>query len=157
MKIARDLTIVLILIVVAVFLLVAVRGMDSKIDVTQEEVDVDEEMTEEEEESEYAFITGVAGQVLVGPQCPVMQEGESCPDAPFEGIVDVVVADPERELIARVRTDSNGQFATALPAGEFALVVQTGTGPFPLCPEEQVSVAEGEVIEVTISCDTGIR
>jgi len=154
MRIVRDLVIVLVLVVVAVFLLNYARSFNKEgqthTEDSADEVDI-EEVT--------VLATGVSGQVVVGPLCPVSGLDVECPNPihPYVGVVDVVVNDPERELIARVRTDDTGTFATTLPAGEYVLVVQTDPREFPICQEEVASVVEGSVTKVFIDCDSGIR
>jgi len=150
-RIIRDLVIAIILAAVAVFLLVFVRGLKD-----EPAVDVVDGVVVEEESSDEVFATGVSGRVVVGPQCPIERTDTPCPDAPYDGVVDILVDDPERELIARVRTDAEGFFATALPAGSFIIAVQTN-GVFPVCSEEQVVVAENEVTDISVTCDSGIR
>ena len=153
MKIFRDLAIAVVLGIIVMFLIIFARGLR---DDTQTEVQGGIEETAVIEVEALGFNTGVLGTILVGPQCPVMREGEKCPNSPYVGIVDFVVNDPERELIARVRTDKTGVFAASLPAGEYVVIVQAD-GTFPICPEENVLVTDGEVAAVDITCDSGIR
>lgn len=148
----RDLTIALVLAGIALFLLALGRSFDAAPTPRGAPApDVEEEIL-----PDALLATGISGVVTVGPQCPTVRAGEPCPDAPFAGVVDIVVDDPERELIARVRTDSSGRFAATVPSGSYAVVVQTH-GTFPLCPEIPVTVTEGAVASLTVSCDSGIR
>jgi len=146
MKIVRDLGIVIILGVIALFLIGSVRTAREDDFVEEEEIVVEVEVQ----------TSGISGHVSVGPSCPVVGLGIECDDSPYQGIVDFVVNDPERELIVRVSTDENGVFSTAIPAGSYVVLIQT-EGPFPRCPEEEVIVEEGSMADIAIVCDSGIR
>jgi hypothetical protein len=98
--------------------------------------------------------TGVAGVALVGPMCPVIREGTPCPDRPWEGTV--VVRTPSGAEVARVDTDAEGRFAMDLPPGEY-LVVSLTTGVLPAPASVEVTVVAGQVAQVELLLDSGIR
>ena len=96
------------------------------------------------------------GIVLLGPHCPVVQEGVSCPDTPFQ--TDLVVTRPDgTRTIKEFSSDVNGTFEVLLPPGEYAITSPAGT-TLPYCnTQETVIVYEGEFTEIIVYCDTVIR
>jgi len=99
---------------------------------------------------------GIKGIVLLGPHCPVVQEGVPCPDTPFQ--TDLVVTRPDgTRTIKKFSSDVNGTFEVLLPPGEYAITSPAGT-TLPYCnTQETVIVYEGEFTEIIVYCDTGIR
>jgi hypothetical protein len=70
--------------------------------------------------------SGVRGIALAGPQCPVIVEGEPCPDKP----VDVTLLFEQGGLtVATVQTGDDGEFEVRLPPG--AYTITKAGGPFP--------------------------
>lgn len=102
--------------------------------------------------------SGIYGQVLLGPQCPVVMVGqeEECADKPYQATILVKTQDGSRE-IARFTSDANGYFRVALSPGTYFLDPLPGGEPFPFGKPLLVTVVEGEYIEVAIFYDTGIR
>jgi hypothetical protein len=98
--------------------------------------------------------TGVAGVALVGPMCPVIREDSPCPDRPWQGTV--VARTPSGAEIAHVDTDAEGRFALDLPPGDYVVVSLT-TGILPAPASVEVTVVAGEVAEVELLLDSGIR
>jgi hypothetical protein len=99
--------------------------------------------------------SGVRGQVLAGPQCPVEQEGSPCPDLPFEGVVVASTTDGE---VARTETDADGRFELDLDPGTYAVVAEaSGSAQPPFGEPQDVTVPEGAFVDVTLTVDTGIR
>ena len=102
--------------------------------------------------------SGIEGQVLIGPQCPVEVEGTPCPDAPFAA--DVEVWDAERTgRVTTVTSDKeDGRFRVELPPGDYWLEpLAQKDGVPPAAEGQQVTVPQGGFAEVTISYDSGIR
>lgn len=103
--------------------------------------------------------TGVTGQALAGPTCPVVQDppDPACADRPVSGAV-MVVLDASGNEVARATTDVQGNFTIALEPGSYTLVPQPsegllGTpGPIPF-----VVAADEGLASLTASYDTGIR
>ena len=62
--------------------------------------------------------SGVRGVVLLGPQCPVVQEASPCPDEPMPGVE--VRALRDGSVVGRDRTDAVGRFEIALAPGTSA-------------------------------------
>jgi hypothetical protein len=98
--------------------------------------------------------TGLAGTVLIGPQCPVVREDEPCPDRPYEADIDVYEASDK--LVAQVRSDANGEFFVPLAPGAYRLEPRS-PGPLPYASPQEVTVIARQVAQVVVSYDSGIR
>jgi hypothetical protein len=99
---------------------------------------------------------GVRGIVLLGPHCPVVVEGEECPDTPYETEL-VVMAPDGASVVKRFASDAYGLFEVLLPVGEYAITSPSGT-QLPFCSSGRTFfVVEGKITEITVVCDTGIR
>ena len=111
----------------------------------------------DEEEEQAPLTSGIQGQVLLGPQCPVVQEGTPCPDAPYQATIDVWNADRSQKL-RTFETDSEGRFHVPLTPGEYYIDPQppdTGGPPTPI--PQTVTVPPDRFVQVTIEYDSGIR
>ena len=103
--------------------------------------------------------SGVAGQVHLGPQCPVETAGEPCEDQPAANVdVTVSVQLPGEsytagEVVARATTDADGTFRIAVAPGEYVVTAVAGMS----CELMDARVTSGAYAEVDIPCDTGIR
>lgn len=100
--------------------------------------------------------TGIQGQVLAGPSCPVERPNDpACADRPIPGVTVLVLTATGTEA-GRTTTDENGFYAFALPSGPYTLEPQPvegmmrGPGPIDV-------VVEDAVVTVDIPYDTGIR
>jgi len=102
-----------------------------------------------------AFDSGIRGTVLVGPQCPVVREGEECPDKPYDTTVDILRSGSDSVFVT-LNTDKNGHFEASLPPGAYTVRARGGS-PLPVCAEKDVTTDPSGFIEVLISCDSGIR
>jgi hypothetical protein len=94
----------------------------------------------------------ISGRVVAGPTCPVEREDSPCPDRPVSGArVDIRGSDYHESTA----TNSQGRFSADAPSGTYRV---TASSPSVFgCSEETVTVVEGRVTHVTVSCDTGIR
>jgi hypothetical protein len=100
--------------------------------------------------------SGIAGVVLIGPQCPVVREGEECPDAPYAARIEVF--DAAGGLAAEVASGDDGLFRVSVPAGEYRLVARPLTDTsIPGAVEQTVVVSEGAITGIVVSMDSGIR
>jgi hypothetical protein len=100
--------------------------------------------------------SGVEGQVLIGPMCPVIQEGEECPDMPFEA--DLEVTDHKGKVLARFESDEEGYFRIAFAPGEYILVpVSPNAGAPPWAEPIRFQVERYSWTKVTVLFDSGIR
>ncbi len=98
--------------------------------------------------------SGVEGQVLIGPMCPVVQEGEACPDQPYQA--DLTVTSPTGRVIVRFRTEEDGRFRVPLAPGEYVLKPES-ENVMPFAPEQPFTVLPGQFTHVVVTYDSGIR
>jgi hypothetical protein len=100
--------------------------------------------------------SGIRGTAHVGPQCPVVQAGSPCPDAPFVGEIRVSTA--EGEEVATAPTGDDGSFEIPLGPGSYVvdIVVENPGGP-PFAKPVTVEVEAGSFTEVDVAVDSGIR
>jgi len=99
--------------------------------------------------------TGLRGTVLWGPVCPGPTRVGHSDEAPFSATFIVLAA--ERE-VARFRSDKNGHFEVALPAGDYVIVPENSTPiPAPQSQAKSVNVPDDSFAEVTLRFDTGMR
>ena len=98
--------------------------------------------------------SGIEGRVFIGPICPVMREGEECPDQPYQAIL--TVYSPKGERIAQVQTDEDGRFKIPLHPGEYVLHPDS-PNVLPFAGEQTVIVEEGKFTQVLVNYDSGIR
>jgi len=102
--------------------------------------------------------SGIEGQVLLGPICPVVQVGVPCPDQPFQSTV--IVWNAERTTRIRTfTTDEEGRFRVPLVPGDYYLDPQPPepgqTLPTPI--PQNLTVLADQFVQITIEYDTGIR
>jgi hypothetical protein len=98
--------------------------------------------------------SGVQGQVLVGPMCPVVQAGQECPDQPYQAALTVNSLRGER--IAQVQTDEQGRFKIPLEPGEYILHPES-PNVMPFAPEQTFKVETGRFTQIIVHYDSGIR
>ena len=100
--------------------------------------------------------SGITGKALVGPMCPVIREGEECPDQPYQATI--TVNSLEGRKIVQFQTDENGNFHISLAPGEYILHPETPQGkPFPFADEQRFTVLPGEFTRIMVLYDSGIR
>jgi len=97
---------------------------------------------------------GIAGIVLLGPQCPVQTLENPCPDLPYQAWINV--RNSGGGFVTRIRSGEDGRFRVGLRPGLYVLDPMSGD-PFPTAGDQEVEVEEGVYTEVTVSFDTGIR
>jgi hypothetical protein len=105
------------------------------------------------------FKSGVAGKVLLGPTCPVMRNppDPQCGDMGYQTTVQVFLKTrPKDSIFASVKTDKDGNFKVMLPPGEYGIEALGGT-TFPTCQTQFIKVEPDVVMDLNVSCDTGIR
>jgi hypothetical protein len=98
--------------------------------------------------------SGIAGQVFIGPNCPVVREGEECPDQPYQAVL--TVNSPKGERIVQIQADEEGRFSIPLQPGEYILHPES-PNRLPFASEQTVVVEEGSFTQVTVNYDSGIR
>jgi len=100
--------------------------------------------------------SGVEGQALLGPMCPVVRVGEECPDQPYQALI--TVNSPEGRKIAQVQADEQGYFRIPLSPGDYILHPETPEGnPFPFADEQPFTVHAGQFTHIIVLYDSGIR
>ncbi|MBI2610110.1 hypothetical protein HYW53_02950 [Candidatus Giovannonibacteria bacterium] len=100
--------------------------------------------------------TGIKGKVFLGPLCPVVREGEECPDRPFETKLGITTPN-EWNLIKEIKSDSKGEFFAEIAPGEYAIRSIPSDKVFPYCISPTFKVETEKITEIQVSCDTGIR
>jgi FlaG/FlaF family flagellin (archaellin) len=100
--------------------------------------------------------TGVSGTVHVTPAHPGPQRVGESGRKPMAGIT-VQVRDKDSRVAARVVTDADGRFSASVPAGEYWLEVDVGAAALPRCGAAQAVVQDGQVADVELECDSGMR
>ncbi len=100
--------------------------------------------------------SGVKGQVFIGPMCPVVREGEECPDQPYQTTLTVFNFDGQE--VMRFETDAEGKFQVGLPPGDYVLHPETPEGrPLPSAPDVPFTVTPDEFTNIIVTYDSGIR
>lgn len=102
--------------------------------------------------------TGIAGIALAGPVCPVetVPPDPACAPRPVAGAV-VLIRDGGGSEVARVETAADGSFFAELPAGDYVVEPQPVEGTMGLAGPRSVMVVEGNMVELQLDYDTGIR
>ncbi|MDO9496360.1 MAG: carboxypeptidase-like regulatory domain-containing protein [Nocardioides sp.] len=93
--------------------------------------------------------SGIAGQVLLGPQCPVESLDEPCDALPAADVLVRVSGDQD----ATTRTDADGAFRLDLAPGDYVVTADAGMS----CELIDAHVTAGAYATVDVPCDTGIR
>ena len=91
--------------------------------------------------------SGITGKALVGPMCPVMIEGQECPDQPYQATITVNSLEGRR--IVQFQTDEQGNFNVRLAPGEYILHPET--------PQGRSLPFSGEHTRLIVRYDSGIR
>ena len=101
--------------------------------------------------------SGIEGQALLGPMCPVVQEGTPCPDKPYQATIVVWNADRTTK-VRTFTTAATGLFRVPLAPGEYYIDPQPPDSGGPPTPIPQtVTVPAGRFAQVTVQYDSGIR
>jgi len=98
--------------------------------------------------------SGIRGQALAGPQCPVEVAGSPCPDLPWQGTVIATAATSGEE--STVTTDAEGRFEFSLDPGTYEVTIAPGSSP-PSAETQTVVVEADSFTEIVVAVDTGIR
>ena len=98
--------------------------------------------------------SGIRGQALAGPQCPVEIQGSPCPPLPYQGTV--VATDTKSGAEYTVEADAEGRFELPLEPGTYEVSIVSDRSP-PFAKPQTVTVQAGSFAEITVSVDTGIR
>jgi hypothetical protein len=99
---------------------------------------------------------GIWGRVTIGPQCPVVQEGSPCPDAPYAATVQIIA---DGEVVASGRSGEDGTFRIPVEPGTYTVhgVPLDENGIASAQDVQGVRVTAGAFTRVDLSFDSGIR
>jgi len=99
--------------------------------------------------------SGIEGQVLRGPMCPVVNEQDPCPDQPFSALFHVF--GQQQKEVATFRTHEDGKFRVILIPGDYTIVADESAPLHPARQAKNVTVLSGTFTKVTLVFDTGIQ
>jgi len=97
---------------------------------------------------------GLEGQSLIVPLCPTVQNGQTCPDQPYQAMLTVNNTTGTR--ITQVQTDTQGRFKIPLAPGTYALHPES-PNLLPHANDQTFTVEAGRFTQVTVEYDSGIR
>jgi len=98
--------------------------------------------------------SGIEGQVLTGPICPVTQPGQGCPDQPYQATL--TVNSPSGGMIVQFQTDGGGHFRIPLAPGQYILHPESPNG-MPFAADQAIIVGTGQYTQIVVNYDSGIR
>lgn len=98
--------------------------------------------------------SGLEGQVLLGPMCPVVQQGQECPDQPYQATL--TVNSPNGVQVAQFQSDEQGRFRALLVPGQYVLHPESPNG-IPFAGDQSFVVETGRYTQLTVHYDSGIR
>ncbi len=98
--------------------------------------------------------SGVEGQVFIGPICPVVQEGQECPDQPYQAAL--TVNSPDGRRIVQVQTNEQGRFKIPLEPGEYILHPES-PNVMPYASEQTFTVESDKFTQIVVNYDSDIR
>jgi hypothetical protein len=98
--------------------------------------------------------SGVEGQVLLGPMCPVVQEGQDCHDQSYQATL--TVTSPNGVQVVQFQSDEQGRFRVSLVPGVYILHPESSNG-IPFAGDQSFTVETGRYTQLTIHYDSGIR
>ncbi|MFQ5769300.1 MAG: hypothetical protein ACE5HX_02105 [bacterium] len=100
--------------------------------------------------------SGIEGKVVRGPMCPVVREGESCPDQPFSALFHVF--DEQETQVAEFQSNEEGYFLIRLSPGQYTIIPDESAPIIqPISQRKNVVVDGNRFTQVTLIFDTGIR
>jgi len=98
--------------------------------------------------------TGVEGQTLLGPMCPVIRLDQPCPDRPYQATLTVL--NPAGEKMAQIQTDVNGLYRLELLPGDY-IMRPVSPNVMPYAQDQPFTVIAGKFTKLDIQYDSGIR
>ena len=98
--------------------------------------------------------SGIEGQVLLGPMCPVVEQGQECPYQPYQATLTVTSLNGIQ--IAQFQSDAQGRFQVSLVPGEYILHPESPNG-LPFAGDQSFLVENGSYTQITVHYDSGIR
>ncbi len=101
-------------------------------------------------------VTGIEGQVSLGPTCPVQTLQDPCPDHPYQATLSVLTLDGAQ--VTQFQTDANGHFLVPLAPGTYVLHPEVPAGKaYPRGRDQNFTVVEGRCTQLVVTYDSGIR
>ena len=98
--------------------------------------------------------SGIEGQVLLGPMCPVVQQGQDCPDQPYQATLTLFSRNGVQ--VTQIQSDAQGRFQVSLVPGEYILHPESPNG-LPFASDQSFVVETGRYTQITVHYDSGIR
>ena len=98
--------------------------------------------------------SGIEGQVLLGPMCPVVQQGQDCPDQPYQATLTIFSRNGVQ--VTQIQSDAQGRFQVSLVPGEYILHPESLNG-LPFASDQSFVVETGRYTQITVHYDSGIR
>ena len=98
--------------------------------------------------------SGMRITAKIGPTCPGPERPDQVCEGPYEG--EFVITTSDSAEATRVMTDQNGQVTVELPPGQYTVTPKI-EGRFPSGAPVDVKVPIGQIVEVGIELDSGIR
>ncbi len=100
--------------------------------------------------------SGIQGEVLIGPTCPVERVGSPCAPAPFAAKISVLRG---TDVVATYATTGDGRFRIPLAPGRYAVQEEPvqPDGIAHQIPQQPVTVPSNGYVQVTIAFDSGLR
>ena len=100
--------------------------------------------------------SGLEVEVFIGPMCPVVQQGQECPDQPYQATLTVLHADGEE--YQQFETDQNGRYTITLLPGQYILRPErTKDNPIASAGEQKFTIMTDEITHLVVNYDSGIR
>jgi hypothetical protein len=100
--------------------------------------------------------SGVKGQALLGPTCPVVTVENPCPDEPYQASLTVLSLNGQQ--VTRFDTDAKGKFEVKLPPGDYILHPETTDGRLmPSAADVPFTVLPDQFTNLIVTFDSGIR
>ena len=101
-------------------------------------------------------VSGVKGQTILGPMCPVVRVGQDCPDQAYPA--SLTVRTPEGQEVTRLQSDAAGKFQINLPPGDYILHPENLNGSrMPTAADVPFTVLPDQFTNVIVTFDSGIR
>ena len=120
----------------------------------QSDQPIDDPMADPESSS-----TILAGQVLIGPVCPVghIDQADQCADQPYPGNLSIRTPAGDQE-VTHITADAEGNFAVDLAPGTYQIVPLSPPGHIlPRGVPQTVTLDVGMTTTIEVHFDSGIR
>lgn len=100
--------------------------------------------------------SGISGTTVVDVGCPALPVAETCAVKPLPAHISIV--DQAGAKISETTSNDRGEFRFELPPGDYEVRASNVTGaPLPYVPPVHVTVPAGQVTNLTITFDSGVR